>query len=163
MEKGELFLYQSEDQSLQIEVRVIGETIWLTQKQMAVLFGCSVDNVIWHLKNIYKDEELNEDSTSEESSEVQREGRRWVKRRVVYYNLDAAISVGYRVNSKRGTQFRIWANGILKDYLLKGYVINQRITNIEKRLSEHDQKFDLLIKTNLLPLEGIFAVRLFTN
>ena len=86
MEKGELFLYQSEDQSLQIEVRVIGETIWLTQKQMAVLFGCSVDNVIWHLKNIYKDEELNEDSTSEESSEVQREGRRWVKR-LGYYLL----------------------------------------------------------------------------
>lgn len=99
---------------------------------------------------------LVEASTSEESSEVHREGNRWVNRKVVYYNLDAAISVGYRVNSKRGTQFRIWANGIMKDYLLKGYIINHRVTNIENRLSEHDQKFDLLIKTNLLPAEGIF-------
>ncbi|MCX6227203.1 MAG: hypothetical protein NTV01_21055 [Bacteroidia bacterium] len=94
MGKGEILLYQSEDQSTQIEVRVADGTIWLSQKQIAGLFGCSMDNVGWHLKNIYKEEELKEEATSEVSSEVHQEGNRWVRRKVVIYNLDAAISVG---------------------------------------------------------------------
>ncbi len=99
---------------------------------------------------------MKEKSTTEDSSVVQQEGNRWVKRKVILYNLDAVISVGYRVNSRRGTQFRIWANNVLKDYLLQGCVINHRLDSIEKRLLEHDQEFDLLIKTNLLPTECIF-------
>jgi hypothetical protein len=155
-DKGEIIIYQSDDKSTHLEVRINEETIWLTQKQMALLFDCSVDNVGLHLKNIYKEEELQELATAEDFSVVRQEGSRFVKRKVVCYNLDAVISVGYRVNSKRGTQFRIWANRVLKDYLLKGYVINQRVDRIEKKLFEHDQKFDLLIKTNLPATEGIF-------
>ena len=154
--KGEIIIYQPDDKSTQLEVLIEEETVWLSQKQMALLFDCSVDNVSLHLRNIYKEEELQEAATSEDFSVVQQEGSRFVKRKVVCYNLDAVISVGYRVNSKRGTQFRIWANRVLKDYLLKGYVINQRVDRIEKKLLEHDKKFDLLIKTNLLPNEGIF-------
>ena len=155
-DKGEIIIYQPDDKSTQLDVRIEEETVWLSQKQMALLFDCSADNVSLHLKNIYKEEELMESATSEDFSEVQQEGNRFVKRKVVYYNLDAVISVGYRVNSKRGTQFRIWANQVLKDFLLKGYVLNKRVDRIETKLLEHDQKFDLLIKTNLIPNEGIF-------
>jgi len=154
--KGEIIVYQPDDKSTKLEVRIEEETIWLSQKQMALLFDCSADNVSLHLKNIYKEEELLESATSENFSEVQKEGNRFVKRKVLYYNLDAVISVGYRVNSKRGTQFRIWANQVLKDFLLKGYVLNKRVDRIETKLLEHDQKFDLLIKTNIAPKEGIF-------
>ena len=154
--KGEIIVYQPDDKSTQLKVRIEEETIWLSQKQMALLFDCSADNVSLHLKNIYKEEELLESATSENFSEVQKEGNRFVKRKVLYYNLDAVISVGYRVNSKRGTQFRIWANQVLKDFLLKGYVLNKRVDRIEAKLLEHDQKFDLLIKTNIAPNEGIF-------
>ncbi len=156
LDKGEIIIYQPDDKSTRLEVRIEEETVWLSQKQMALLFDCSVDNVVLHLKNIYKEEELQESATSEDFSAVQQEGSRFVKRKVVCYNLDAVISVGYRVNSKRGTQFRIWANRVLKNYLLKGYAINQRVFRIEEKLLEHDQKFDLLIKTNLPPKEGIF-------
>jgi len=155
-DKGEIIIYQPDDKSTQLEVRIEEETVWLSQKQMALLFDCSADNVSLHLKNIYKEEELLESATSEDFSEVQQEGNRFVKRKVVYYNLDAVISVGYRVNSKRGTQFRIWANQVLKDFLLKGYVLNKRVDRIETKLLEHDQKFDLLIKSHLTPKEGIF-------
>ena len=156
IDKGEIIIYQPEDKSTHLEVRIEEETVWLSQKQMAFLFDCSIDNVGLHLKNIYIEEELQESATSEYFSAVQQEGNRFVKRKVVNYNLDAVISVGYRVNSKRGTQFRIWANHVLKDYLLKGYVINQRVERLEKKILEHDQKFDFLIKTNLQPHEGIF-------
>jgi hypothetical protein len=103
-DKGEIIIYQSDDKSTHLEVRINEETIWLTQKQMALLFDCSVDNVGLHLKNIYKEEELQELATAEDFSVVRQEGSRFVKRKVVCYNLDAVISVGYRVNSKRGTQ-----------------------------------------------------------
>lgn len=159
---GEIILYQSED-ALQLEVRMEDETVCLTQKQMAELFQCSTDNVSLHLKNIYNEKELLEPATTEYFSVVQLEGKRKVKREILCYNLDAVISVGYRVNSKRGTQFRIWANRILKDYLLKGYAVNQRVDKVEeklfehnKKLQEHEQKFDLLIKTSLPPTYGIF-------
>lgn len=154
--RGEIILYQTPDSPKVVDVRIENETIWLSQKQMAELFDCSVDNVSLHLKNIYKEKELDEKATAEEFSVVQIEGNRKISRKLSLYNLDAIISVGYRVNTRRGTQFRIWANKVLKDYLLKGYAINQRIDRIESKLIEHDQKFDLLIKTNLPPHEGIF-------
>ena len=153
--QGEIIIYQSAD-STQLEVRIEDETVWLTQKQMAQLFDCTSDNIGLHIKNIYLEQELFEMSTTENYSVVQQEGKRKVKRLIVCYNLDVVISVGYRVNSKRGTQFRIWANSVLKEYLMKGYVLNQRIDRVEKKLLEHDQKFDLLIKTSLPPNEGIF-------
>jgi hypothetical protein len=154
--QGELILYQKPDSIAVLEVRIDRETIWLSQRQMADLFACSPDNIGLHIRNIYKDKELSEKSTTEEFSVVQTEGKRKVARKLICYNLDAIISVGYRVNSVRGTQFRIWANQVLKEYLLKGYAIHQRIDRVERKLLEHDQKFDLLIRTNLPPNEGIF-------
>ena len=156
--QGEIILYQTPDNQTALEVRVEKETIWLTQKQMAELFDCSTDNISLHLRRIYKDKELNENSTSEEYSVVQIEGKREVKRKLLLYNLDAIISVGYRVNSLRGTQFRIWANKVLKEYLLKGYAINQRIEKLENKVHKLEQKsseFDLHINTSLPPHEGI--------
>ena len=106
----------------QVQVKFDGETVWLTQKQMAELFGCDTDNIGLHLKNIYNDGEIDKNSTTEESSVVQTEGQRTITRTVTHYNLDAIISVGYRVNSKRGVQFRQWATKVLKERLLRGYV-----------------------------------------
>ena len=109
-----------------IEVRVDRETVWLTQKQMAELFDSSTDNVGLHLKNIYADRELEEPATTEEYSVVQQEGSRQVRRDLKHYNLDAIISVGYRVNSRRGVQFRQWATRLLKEHLTRGYTLNRQ-------------------------------------
>ena len=157
MEQGEIVIYKAIDNAdFQIEVRVENETVWLTQAQMVELFSSTKQNISLHINNIFKERELQPEATVKEYLTVQMEGKRLVKRKIVTYNLDVIISVGYRVKSPRGTQFRIWANNILKDYLLRGYAINQRVDRIEKRLIEHDQKFDLLIKTNLPPHEGVF-------
>ena len=156
MNKGEIILYQPNDKPTQLEVRIDKETVWLSQVQMVELFSSTKQNISLHIKNIFKEGELNPTSTVKDYLTVQVEGKRRVKRKITCYNLDVIISVGYRVKSRRGTQFRIWANHVLKDYLLKGYVINQRVDKIEKKLLEHDKKFDLLINTNLLPNEGIF-------
>lgn len=160
MSQGEIVIYQAIDNSsFQIEVRVDNETIWLSQKQMSELFDCSIDNIALHLKNIYSEQELNEIATSEEYSVVQIEGIRKVKRKLLFYNLDAIISVGYRVNSIRGTQFRIWANNVLKEYLLNGYAVSHRIERLENKVYSLEQKtaeFDFHIKTSLPPNEGIF-------
>ena len=110
MNSSEIKIYQLEGGQTEIEVKLSDETVWLSQKQMAELFDKDTDTIGLHLKNIYKTSELEEDATTEESSVVQIEGNRKVKRKIKFYNLDAIISVGYRVNSKRGTQFRIWAN-----------------------------------------------------
>ncbi len=126
MNSSEIKIYQVEGGQTEIEVKLRDETVWLSQKQMAELFYKDTDTIGLHLKNIYKNGELKEDATTEESSVVQIEGNRRVKRKIKFYNLDAIISVGYRVNSKRGTQFRIWANKVLKDYLIKGFSINER-------------------------------------
>ena len=123
---------------------------------MVELFSSTKQNISLHINNIFKERELQPEATVKEYLTVQMEGKRLVKRKIVTYNLDVIISVGYRVKSQRGTQFRIWANNILKDYLLRGYAINQRVDRIEKRLIEHDKKFDFLIKTNLPPHEGVF-------
>lgn len=156
IDKGEIIIYLPDDKSAKLEVRIDEETVWLTQAQMVELFSSTKQNISLHINNIFKEGELDQNSTVKEYLTVQIEGTRRVNRKITIYNLDVIISVGYRVKSQRGTQFRIWANGVLKDFLLKGYAINHRVDRIEKKLLEHDQKFDLLIKTNLLPNEGIF-------
>lgn len=160
MNQGEIVIYQAIDNSsFQIEVRVDNETIWLSQKQMSELFDCSIDNIALHLKNIYSEQELNELATSEEYSVVRIEGIRKVKRKLLFYNLDAIISVGYRVNSIRGTQFRIWANKILKEYLLKGHVVNHRLNRVEEEVHQikgRMNEIEFKVQTNLPPTEGIF-------
>jgi hypothetical protein len=123
---------------------------------MAELFEATKQNISLHVNNVFKDGELEPGSTVKEYLTVQFEGKREVKRKVLYYNLDVIISVGYRVKSKRGIQFRIWANKVLKEYLLRGYALNNRIDRIEQKLLEHDQKFELIINTGLKPTEGIF-------
>ncbi|PZX57026.1 virulence RhuM family protein [Algoriphagus ratkowskyi] len=135
---NQIEIYQGSDGQTRIEVKFEQETVWLNQKQMGALFDKDTDTISLHLKNIYKDEELDETSTTEESSVVQQEGKRNVKRNVKFYNLDAIISVGYRVNSKQGTQFRIWATKRLKDYLIQGYAIN------ENRLAQKQQEVKTL-------------------
>lgn len=153
--QGEIIVYQPE-KTLQLEVRMENETVWLTQAQMAELFETTPQNITLHIKNIYVEQELIADSTCKDFLQVREEGSRMIKRMQKFYNLDVIISVGYRVKSKRGTQFRIWANKILKDYLLKGYSINKRIENIEAKIIEHDQKIDFFVKTSLPPVEGVF-------
>ena len=134
MNNSDIKIYQSQDGQTEVQVKFENETVWLSQKQMSQLFDKDTDTVGLHLKNIYKSGELYEILTTEESSVVQLEGKRNVKRNIKLYNLDAIISVGYRVNSKRGIQFRIWANKILKEYLIKGFSIN------EKRLSQQNEQ-----------------------
>lgn len=125
--RGNIVIYQTKDGKTSIDVKLEDETVWLTQAQMAELFQTDRTSIVKHVNNIYKSEELEKDSTCAKIAQVQMEGNRTIKRHIIYYNLDMIISVGYRVNSMRGTQFRIWANKILKDYLIKGYAINQQV------------------------------------
>ena len=122
-----IIIYQTDDGSINLEVKMDKDTVWLTQAQMVELFQTTKQNVSLHVNNVYKECELEEKSTAKEYLTVQNEGNRSVKRMVKYYNLDVIISVGYRVKSQRDTQFRIWANRVLKDYLVKGYAVNERI------------------------------------
>lgn len=124
MNEIQFLLYNTPDENIKVNVIVKDETLWLTQKTMAELFECTPDNISLHLKNIYKEGELEEQATAEEISVVQKEGKRDVKRKTKFYNLDAIISVGYRVNSQKATKFRIWATGILKEYIQKGFVLD---------------------------------------
>ena len=124
--KGEIVMYQP-DETIRLEVRMEGETVWLSQAQMAELFGTGRQAITKHLQNIYECEELEKDATSSILELVRKEGKRNVKRKIEFYNLDAIISVGFRVNTKRGIEFRQWANKVLKEYLLRGYVVNTRI------------------------------------
>jgi prophage maintenance system killer protein len=133
----QIVIYQSKDGETQLEVRLEKETVWLNQYQMADLFESSRGNVADHILNVYKEGELDKAATCRKFRQVRQEGNRQVKRDIDHYNLDVIISVGYRVKSKRGTQFRIWANQIIKDYLVKGYVLNeQRLTEARDRLEE---------------------------
>lgn len=120
----QFLMYNTPEENVSVNAVVKDETIWLTQKAMAELFDCTTDNISLHLKNIYADGELNESSTTEEFSIVQQEGSRKVKRKIKFYNLDAIISVGYRVNSRKATHFRIWATGVLKEYMIKGFAMD---------------------------------------
>ena len=156
MSNAEIILYQAPEIDIKIEVRLEDETVWLTQAQLVELFESSKQNISLHINNVFKEGELDKDTTVKYSLTVQKEGGRSVKRKVLLYNLDVIISVGYRVKSKRGTQFRIWATQILKDYLLRGYAIQERLNRIENKLSDHDKTFELLIKSSLLPEEGVY-------
>jgi len=155
----EIILYQTSDNQTSLEVRFEEDTIWLTQAQIVTLFSTSKANVSEHIKQIYQSKELEINSTVRKFRTVQNEGGRSVARNIDHYNLDMVISIGYRVNTLKGTQFRIWANKVLKDYLLKGYAVHQRFENIEKdiySLKRKTEEFDLIIKTALPPHEGIF-------
>jgi hypothetical protein len=157
--KNEIIIYQADELSTRLEVRIEEDTIWLTQVQIVKLFESSKANISEHIKRIFQTGELEKQPTVRKIRTVQIEGGRTVSREITHYNLDMIISVGYRVNSLRGTQFRIWANKVLKEYLLKGYVVNQRIEKIEDdvlHLKEKVNEFDLQIKTSLPPKEGVF-------
>src|SRR3990167_1465513 len=132
---NQIAFYQSPDGSVNIEVLYAEENIWLTQKKMAELFDCSTDNISLHLKNIYQENEVDQQATTEEFSVVQKEGKRDVFRKVIFYSLEAIIAVGYRVNSERGTQFRQWATGILKNYIHKGYALDSNRMKYGSRFS----------------------------
>lgn len=154
-DKSEIILYQPEE-TFKLEVRLESDTVWLTQQQMAELFQTSKQNISLHTNNVFKEKELQEISTVKYSLTVQQEGNRKVKRNIAYYNLDVIISVGYRVKSQRGTDFRIWATKVLKEYLLKGYAVNQRMEQLEQRVAKTEEKIDFFVRTSLPPAEGIF-------
>ena len=153
--QNEIVLYQP-DEEIKIEVRLDEDTVWLTQSQMAELFGTQRQAITKHLKNIFESAELERATTSSILELLQKEGSRMIKRKVELFNLDVIISVGYRVNTKRGIQFRQWANKVLKEYLLKGYSINQRVERLEHRVAETESKIDFFVRTSLPPVEGIF-------
>ena len=157
--KGEIILYQP-DEAVRLEVRLEDETVWLTQAQIAELFGTGRQAISKHLKNIFQTAELDEYSVCSILEQTATDGKRY---KTKFYNLDAIISVGYRVNSVNATKFRRWANSVLKDYLLKGYSVNQRLTDIDRKITEHevrlgkiDKKIDFFVRTSLPPVEGIF-------
>ena len=154
--KDEIIIYQANEQSTRLEVRIEEDTVWLTQAQMADLFQTTRNNITLHISNIFKEKELDEISVGKESLLTASDGKKY---KTKFYNLDIIISVGYRVKSIRGTQFRIWANKVLRDYLLRGYSVNQRFGRIEKDvhyLKEKIDEFDFQIRTSLHPNEGIF-------
>ena len=124
---NQIEIYRSQDGSVQLNVKLENETVWLTQSQMAELFGVDRTSIVRHIRNIYKSEELEENSTCSKNAQVRIEGQRQIVREIPYYNLDMIISVGYRINSKNATSFRRWATSVLKQYLIKGYVINHQL------------------------------------
>mgnify|MGYP002855442478 CR=1 FL=1 len=167
--QGEIILYQP-DETVRLEVRIEDETVWLNQQQMAELFGTNRQAITKHLRNIYAVEELSKQATCSILELVRREGKRMVTRKIEFYNLDAIISVGFRVNTRRGIEFRTWANKVLKDYLLRGYSFNNQILQLEHKmdvheatiesikttLSDHQQKIDFFVQTSLPPKVGLF-------
>jgi hypothetical protein len=154
--QSEIILYQSSENQTTLEVRFEAETVWLTQAQMVELFDSTKQNISLHINNIFKEGELAKDSVVKYSLTTATDGKTY---NTASFNLDVIISVGYRVKSQRGTQFRIWANQVLKEYLLKGHVIHQRFEKIENDvhlLKKKADEFDFHIKTSLPPHEGIF-------
>ena len=169
-DKGEIVIYQP-DNITKLDVRISNETIWLTQSQIAQLFGVGQPAISKHLRNIFSSGELNPDSVYSILEYTASDGKSY---KTGFYNLDAILSVGYRVNSKNATSFRQWANTILREHLIKGYTFNSRlmqfrsdierqfemqaraIADHDQRLKEHDEKFDFFIRTSLPPIEGIF-------
>ena len=145
MKQDKIVIYQTEDGKTQIDVRLENETVWLTQAQMAQLFKSSRTNVLEHIQHIYEDEELEKEATCRNFRQVRQEGKRTVNRTIIMYNLDMIISVGYRVNSKRGVKFRQWANKVIKDYLIKGYAVNERIRH--EQIGELRQLVGMLGRT----------------
>ena len=160
--KGEIVMYQP-DETIRLEVRMEDETVWLTQQQMAELFSVKENTVTYHIQEIFNSEELSKEATARKIRVVRKEGNRLVNRWLDYYNLDMIISIGYKVNSKRGVKFRQWANNVLKEYLLKGYVVNTRIATLEQHAAKQEieirelkSKVDFFVHTSLPPVEGIF-------
>lgn len=156
---NEILLYQSNELTERIEVRLENETVWLNRQQLALLFGRDIKTIGKHINNVFTEGELQKTSTVANFATVQIEGDRKVERIIEFYNLDVIISVGYRVKSKQGTQFRIWATNVLRDYLLKGYALNQRVNRIENQIEELTEKVDeisLQIKSSELPTQGVF-------
>ena len=161
--KGEIVMYQP-DETIRLEVRVENETVWLTQQQMADLFNATKQNVSLHINNIFKEDELDEISVVKESLTTARDGKRY---KTKFYNLDVIISVGYRIKSKRGTLFRQWANRVLRDFIIRGYAINQQVKYLEEKIDAkfHDydtqiadiqDKVDFFVRSSLPPVEVIF-------
>ena len=153
--KGEVMLYQS-DNNISLEVLVESDTVWLSLGQMSTLFERDKSVISRHIRNIYAEGELQKEATVAKNATVQIERGRQVVRQIEYYNLDVIISVGYRVKSLRGTQFRQWASRVLKEYLLKGYAINNRFEQLEKRVEEAEEKIEFFVRTSLPPVEGVF-------
>lgn len=154
--KNEIILYQADDLPERIEVKIEDETVWLSQEQMGTLFQQTKQNISLHINNCFREGELDSKSVVKESLTTAKDGKRY---RTKFYNLDVIISVGYRVKSKQGTQFRIWATNVLKDYLLKGYALNQRMNRIENNVEDLNKKMDVIslqIQSNQLPIQGVF-------
>lgn len=151
MEQGEIILYQPND-SLRLEVRLDGDNVWLNRSQLAELFDRDVKTIGKHINNALK-EELDNVPVVAKFATTAADGKVY---RTEHYNLDMVISVGFRVKSRRGVDFRRWANTILKEYMLKGYAINQRIEQLEKTVALHSEKIDFFVRTSLPPVEGIF-------
>ena len=152
MQENEIVLYQP-NEAVHLEVRMANESVWLTQSQIALLFGVGQPAISKHLNNIFKSGELDERSVHSILEYTAADGKTY---RTKFYNLDAILSVGYRVNSINATMFRKWANNVLKDYLLKGYSVNQRFERLEQRVSKTEEKIDFFVRTALPPVEGIF-------
>ena len=150
--QNEIVLYQPND-AVRLEVRMAKDSVWLTQQQIAMLFGVKQPAISKHLNNIFKSGELDEDSVYSILEYTAADGKQY---KTKFYNLDAILSVGYRVNSINATMFRKWANSVLKEYLLKGYSINQRFERLEQRVSRTEEKIDFFVRTSLPPVEGIF-------
>ncbi len=162
MNQGEIIMYQP-DENIRLEVRMEEETVWLNLSQMSLLFGRDKSVISRHIRNIYIEGELLRESTVANFATVHDENGRRVSRNIEYYNLDVIISVGYRVKSIQGTRFRQWANSVLKEYLLRGYAINQRFERLEQRVTEHDavlsehaNKLEFFVRAALPPKEGVF-------
>lgn len=157
-------VYRTADNTLQLDVQLADETVWLTQQQMTVLFDTSKQNVSLHINNIFKEGELDKNSVVKDYLTTAADGKRY---RTLYYNLDVIISVGYRVKSKRGTQFRQWATKVLNEYMLRGYAVDQRIYSVEERMDKRllaherrleavEEKIDFFVRTNVPPVEQVF-------
>ena len=150
--QNEIILYQP-DSSLNLEVRLECETVWLSQAQMVELFQTTKQNISLHIRNLFNENELSKDSVVKDYLTTAADGKNY---QTAYYNLDVIISVGYRVKSLRGTLFRQWATRVLKDYILKGYAVNQRFERIEHRVAETERKIDFFVRTALPPVQGVF-------
>lgn len=152
MQENEIVLYQPND-AIHLEVRMANESVWLTQQQIAELFGVKQPAISKHLNNIFRSGELEEVSVHSILEYTAADGKLY---KTKFYNLDAILSVGYRVNSINATMFRRWANSVLKEYLLKGYSVNQRFERLEQRVSRTEEKIDFFVRTSLPPVEGVF-------
>ncbi len=171
LQKGEIIIYTSEDGSISLDTKLENDTIWLTQDMMAKLFDTTTQNITMHIKNIYEEKELNMNSTCKNFLQVRKEGNRNVSRKLIHYNLDMILSVGYRIKSKVATKFRIWATNTLREYLTKGYVINEKMLKTQQNKIQTLQstvnllkevfktKFLLLTKLKILQILWIILLK----